>query len=90
MEISNALDAENTEQDVSAAGESLENLAENEAGAGGDNNLEDIMDQHSQVVEILYTVLTCSSVLNFNFQLLKGFGGSVDCGFGESVSNGNG
>lgn len=50
VEISNALDAENTEQDVSAAGESLENLAESEAGiAGGDVALEDIMDQHSQV-----------------------------------------
>ena len=49
MEISNALDAENTEQDVSAAGESLENLAENEGG-GGDNALEELMDQHSQVI----------------------------------------
>ncbi|XP_032797159.2 LOW QUALITY PROTEIN: E3 ubiquitin-protein ligase HUWE1 [Daphnia magna] len=51
VEISNALDAENTEQDVSAAGESLENLADNEGGGeSGDNNLEDIMDQHSQAL----------------------------------------
>ena len=41
---------ENTEQDVSAAAESLENLADNEAVVSdGDNPLEDIMDQHSQV-----------------------------------------
>ena len=48
VEISNALDAENTEQDISAAGESLENLAEPVIG-GEENVLEDIMDQHSQV-----------------------------------------
>lgn len=55
MEISNALDAENTEQDVSAAAESLENLAENDAGVGNndnDNALEDIIDQHSQVGQL--------------------------------------
>ena len=49
VEISSAVDAENTEQDVSAAGESLENLAETETEAGGHVALEDIMDQHSQV-----------------------------------------
>jgi len=54
VEISSALDGENTEQDVSAAGESLENLAEGEAGiGGGDTALEDIMDQHSQVIHCL-------------------------------------
>jgi hypothetical protein len=55
VEISSALDAENTEQDVSAAGESLENLADNDGGGeSGDNNLEDIMDQHSQVLKHKY------------------------------------
>ena len=65
-EISGGLDAENTEQDVSVAAESLENLAENEgglgdmvsgisgSGAGGgdsdDNVLDEIMDQHSQAL----------------------------------------
>ena len=35
---------------MSAAGESLENSADNDGGGeSGDNNLEDIMDQHSQV-----------------------------------------
>ena len=47
------MDAENTEQDVSAAGESLENLADNDGimvMGGGDAALEEIMDHgHSHV-----------------------------------------
>lgn len=52
-EISNALDGENTEQDVSAAGEILDNLGDGEV-ASGDNGLEEIMDQHSHVMDFFF------------------------------------
>ena len=65
-EISGGLDAENTEQDVSVAAESLENLTENEGGigdmgsgggAGGgdsdDNVLDEIMDQQALVQALI-------------------------------------